>query len=108
MRTLREPRHAVSGTLRVQTREQIDAELRHRVVDERARLCQCARRNDISVAIDESVSSAQAAFLLGLVNEGTLRNWRCSESGPVYMKRGRQVRYRLTDLAEWNVRQRCG
>ena len=108
MSTPRGPRHAVSGTLRLQTREQMEAELRHRAMDEEARLRQCAQRHDIPVAIDESVSSAQAAFLLGLVNEGTLRNWRCGESGPVYMKRGRQVRYRLTDLAEWNVSQRRG
>jgi hypothetical protein len=33
---------------------------------------------------------------------GTLRNWRCSRlGGPPYIKVGRLVRYRRSDLVKW-------
>jgi predicted site-specific integrase-resolvase len=41
-----------------------------------------------------------AAERLGVEPE-TLRNWRWQGSGPPFVKMGRSVRYRLTDLADW-------
>ncbi len=32
---------------------------------------------------------------------GTLANWRYQGRGPVYVRLGRHVRYRATDVAEW-------
>ncbi len=38
-----------------------------------------------------------AACQLGL-SVNTLRKWRCTGHGPVYLKLGKAVKYRLTDL----------
>lgn len=39
----------------------------------------------------------QAAVYLGLA-VSTLNKWRCHGGGPVFVKMGRAVRYRVTDL----------
>ena len=54
-------------------------------------------------AITEARSSAilltvdQAATYLGLARS-TLNKWRCQGEGPSFIKMGRAVRYRTTDL----------
>jgi excisionase family DNA binding protein len=35
------------------------------------------------------------------VNEQTLRNWRRERSGPTYIRVGRQVRYRESDIHDF-------
>lgn len=42
----------------------------------------------------------QAAEYLGLA-VSTLNKWRCHGGGPVYIKLGRAVRYRVQDLDEF-------
>ena len=32
---------------------------------------------------------------------GTLQQWRCTKSGPPYLKLGRAVRYRASDVLQW-------
>ena len=41
-----------------------------------------------------------AAELIGVTAE-TLRNWRYRGDGPVFLKVGRRVRYRLSDIADY-------
>ena len=41
-----------------------------------------------------------AADRLGITPE-TLRNWRWRGEGPPFLKLGRAVRYRLSDLSAW-------
>lgn len=44
----------------------------------------------------------QAAEYLGLA-VSTLNKWRCLGGGPVFMKMGRAVRYRITDLDQFMI-----
>lgn len=46
------------------------------------------------------VDNKQAAKILE-INEKTLTNWRSSGKSPKYVKVGRCVRYRLSDLTAW-------
>ena len=46
------------------------------------------------------LDSDQAAEYLGL-KRTTLEAWRCRGGGPRFVKLGRAVRYRQTDLDEW-------
>lgn len=48
----------------------------------------------------ELLTTDEAAALL-LVAPKTLKNWRSLGSGPAYIKRGRRVAYRVTDLNDW-------
>jgi predicted DNA-binding transcriptional regulator AlpA len=59
-------------------------ESRHEAVDDEARL----------------ITEGKAADLLAL-SVKTLRNWRLSGYGPLHLKIGRLVRYRLGDLKAW-------
>lgn len=43
------------------------------------------------------VTTKEAAQILGL-SPATLEVWRCHGGGPVFVKMGRAVRYRYTDL----------
>jgi hypothetical protein len=36
------------------------------------------------------------------IKKGTLANWRCQGRGPLYLKLGRKVLYRLSDLETWS------
>jgi excisionase family DNA binding protein len=42
----------------------------------------------------------QVAEMLGLPT-GTLANWRYQGRGPAFVKIGRHVRYRRSDVADW-------
>jgi predicted DNA-binding transcriptional regulator AlpA len=55
----------------------------------------------ITTVISETLMdpSATAAFLLVAVP--TLADWRTKGIGPTYIKVGRCVRYRLSDLDKW-------
>jgi predicted site-specific integrase-resolvase len=46
------------------------------------------------------VQTDEAAQILGIA-AGTLRKWRVYGTGPRFMKMGKAVRYRLTDLEEY-------
>ena len=46
------------------------------------------------------MSVEQAADFLGLA-VSTLNKWRCYGDGPAFIKMGRSVRYRITDLNEY-------
>jgi predicted DNA-binding transcriptional regulator AlpA len=46
---------------------------------------------------DKLLDTRAAASLLGL-NPDTLRNWRCQGVGPAFVRLGRAVRYRPTDV----------
>ena len=50
-------------------------------------------------------TDVEAAPRLGC-KVSTLRRWRWSGGGPPYVKIGRLVRYRPTDIAEWLAAQR--
>lgn len=47
----------------------------------------------------------EAARLLGLSDQ-TLRLWRCTGGGPAFIRVGRSIRYRESDLVEWLDRRR--
>lgn len=53
------------------------------------------RGNDTSL-----LDTTQAAEILH-INERTLINWRSTGKSPKYIKLGRCVRYRLSDLTAW-------
>ena len=56
-------------------------------------------------AFDEVFDEYEAAkFLKKSVQ--TLRNDRCSRKGPAYLKLGRSVRYKVSDLLEYLERHR--
>ena len=42
----------------------------------------------------------ELAELTGLA-VGTLQQWRCTKNGPPYLKLGRAVRYRASDVLQW-------
>jgi len=48
----------------------------------------------------------QAAEYLGLA-VSTLNKWRCHGGGPVFIKMGRAVRYRVTDLENFVNVSKC-
>ena len=49
---------------------------------------------------DVTLTTAQAAELLG-IKHGTLEIWRIQGKSPKYMKIGRAVRYRKSDVLEF-------
>jgi predicted DNA-binding transcriptional regulator AlpA len=53
------------------------------------------RGNDLTL-----VDTIQAAEILQ-INERTLTNWRSTGKSPKYVKIGRSVRYRISDLMTW-------
>ena len=53
------------------------------------------RGNDLTL-----VDNKQAANILE-ISEKTLTNWRSTGKSPKYVKVGRCVRYRLSDLMDW-------
>lgn len=58
---------------------------------------------ELTAARDSSspfLNSTEAARFLGL-RKSTLEAWRCRGGGPAFVKFGRAVRYRLTDLNDW-------
>lgn len=52
----------------------------------------------------KTVDEKGAAEILG-AQVKTLQSWRWGKRGPKYLKVGRLVRYRLSDLAEYMERQ---
>ncbi len=46
------------------------------------------------------LTTAQAAKYLAL-GQRTLENWRCRGVGPAFVRLGRVVRYRVSDLNAW-------
>jgi predicted DNA-binding transcriptional regulator AlpA len=46
------------------------------------------------------ISAKQAARMLGL-HPNTLCKWRISGTGPRYIKAGRTVKYRVTEIENW-------
>jgi excisionase family DNA binding protein len=50
--------------------------------------------------LDYLMKQKEAAELLG-VSGRTLEGWRLHGGGPLYVKVGRSVRYRLSDLNAW-------
>ena len=47
---------------------------------------------------DLILTEIQAAELLGNISPKTLQSWRVSGRGPVFIKVGRLVRYKIADL----------
>jgi predicted DNA-binding transcriptional regulator AlpA len=47
-----------------------------------------------------TIGPAEVAALLGL-KVSTLANWRWSGCGPPFLRLGRKIRYRPSDLADW-------
>ena len=43
--------------------------------------------------------------LLALGNPSTLAHWRCEGRGPAYIRLGKRVLYRGSDLLEWLSKQ---
>lgn len=52
------------------------------------------------------ITNDEAARLLGLKPQ-TLMMWRHESRGPAYVKVGRYVYYRRTDLSSWLTSHRC-
>lgn len=46
------------------------------------------------------ITASEAAELLA-IDKNTLTNWRSQNKGPQYIKQGRMVRYRKSDVIEW-------
>lgn len=53
-----------------------------------------------SVDPEELLDCEEAAKLLRL-NTQTLASWRCKDRGPPYLKSGRAVFYRRSDISTW-------
>ena len=51
------------------------------------------------------LNDVQAAAFLGLAPQ-TLRNARCHRRGPAYIKLGRRIVYKLSDLQEYLAKHR--
>lgn len=51
---------------------------------------------------DRLLKDTEAAVILGL-SMNTLVNWRCQGKGPEFVKLGRAVRYRMSDLQKYIV-----
>lgn len=65
------------------------------------------RRNEKEIDMQNATSLTvmtvqQAAEYLGLA-VSTLNKWRCLGDGPAFMKMGRAVRYRITDLDQFMI-----
>lgn len=58
----------------------------------------------ISLDMNPNLTSAQAAAFLG-VKTATLSDWRYRGRGPRYVKMGRRVHYRYSDIIEF--RNKC-
>lgn len=72
-------------------------------VDRAGRLAKLAAdiSGGIIKMIDETIlTTEQAAEMLGM-SERTLENWRWKREGPSYIKLGRSIRYRKTDVENW-------
>jgi hypothetical protein len=54
----------------------------------------------IAGTMEKFLNDVEAAKFLS-VSPQTLRNWRFLGKGPEYYKRGRMVRYSLSDLIAW-------
>jgi predicted DNA-binding transcriptional regulator AlpA len=50
--------------------------------------------------VTKLISTKEAAEMLG-TKEGTLKSWRCRETGPKWVKLGAAVRYDVDDLLEY-------
>jgi hypothetical protein len=50
---------------------------------------------------EELITCARAAKMLGNIAEQTLANWRSTKRGPAYVKVGRLVYYRRSDICAW-------
>lgn len=57
-------------------------------------------------ADDRLLCTKQLAKYLA-VSTQTLEIWRCNGEGPPYMKVGRLVRYRLSEVNEWLSERNC-
>lgn len=62
--------------------------------------------SDQTLVVDGSISPAavdceSAAIYLGNLSPRTLRNWRNRGVGPVYLRIGGRVVYRVSDLDAW-------
>ena len=58
--------------------------------------------------VPTAVNEGDAAIILG-VKPTTLANWRCTGRYNLpFIKSGRLVRYRVTDLAQWIAKRRQG
>jgi predicted DNA-binding transcriptional regulator AlpA len=53
---------------------------------------------------DDNLDEAGAAEKLG-VSTGTLANWRWRGYGPPFLKIGRRVEYRVSDIEAWRDEQ---
>jgi hypothetical protein len=51
-----------------------------------------------TVLPDSILSGKQAAKVIGIKNPNTLHVWRCHGRGPRFVRVGRAIRYRLSDL----------
>jgi excisionase family DNA binding protein len=60
-----------------------------------------------AVATEEFVSTKQLAAQLGLT-EVTLCQWRHRGQGPAFIRMGRTVRYRRTDVESWLAARTVG
>jgi len=58
----------------------------------------------MEIMCERPMTDRQAAERLGLAAQ-TLRNYRFQGRGPKYLKLGRAVRYRPSDLDDWLVGQ---
>lgn len=56
---------------------------------------------------DEFVSDATLAKRLNL-SQATLQKWRLNGTGPRFLKLGRAVRYRVSDVEAWLASQTIG
>lgn len=52
------------------------------------------------------LSTPEAAEFLGLSRQ-SLEKWRCLGEGPLFIKCGRRVKYRLSDLEVWLNSRAC-
>lgn len=60
------------------------------------------------VAPDKLLNEKESAEFLGLENHQTLAVWRCNKRYQIpYIKIGRNVRYRLSDLQRWVDSRTC-
>jgi Helix-turn-helix domain len=55
---------------------------------------------EISPLIDRSIKTAEAARLLGY-SSAALRKWRLEGKGPRFIRHMRSVRYKVSDLRDW-------
>ena len=51
---------------------------------------------------DTLYTAAEVSEILGGVPVKTLARWRWTEEGPRYVRMGKHVRYRRSDLAAWS------